>query len=219
MTVSNEAQLPATDAQKSNDKEYNFAQIRKQLEQEREGRIRAEARADELTKASQQRSSQAEEDDDSEPYVDHKRLDRKLSSFEKRLDEKIEQKAEQKARILIDEERKSQWMKANADFYDVMQHAQKLAEKDPELADTILQMPDGFERQKLVYKSIKSMGIHKPEEPKISIQDKIESNRKSPYYQPSGVANAPYAAAGDFSPAGKENAYKKMQELKNRLRM
>jgi len=81
-------------------------------------------------------------------------------------------------------------MKNNPDFYEVMNHAQKFAERDPELAESILTMPEGFERQKLVYKNIKALGIHKKEEPKPSIQETIDKNRRSPYYQPSGVGAA-----------------------------
>jgi hypothetical protein len=99
-----------------------------------------------------------------------------------------------------------------------MQHAEKFAQKDPELAETILNMPDSFERQKLVYKSIKALGVHKPEVQAPSIQDKIDANRRSPYYQPSGPGSAPYQSQGDFSPAGQKNAYAKMKELQNRLR-
>jgi len=101
----------------------------------------------------------------------------------------------------------------------IQQHADKFAEREPELAETILQMPEGFERQKLVYKNIKALGLHKPAEVKSTIQDKVDANRRSPYYQPSGVGSAPYAAAGDFSPSGQKNAYQKMQELKNKLRI
>ena len=50
-------------------------------------------------------------------------------------------------------------------------------------------------------------------------QEKIDANRKSPYYQPSGVGAAPYASAGDFSDSGQKSAYAKMQELKSRLRI
>ena len=110
-------------------------------------------------------------------------------------------------------------MKQNPDFYDVMQHAQAFADKDPELAETILSMPEGFERQKLVYKNIKALGMHKKEEPKATIQDKIEANRRSPYYQPSGMASPGYSSGGDYSEAGKKNAFDKMQELKKRLRI
>jgi hypothetical protein len=33
------------------------------------------------------------------------------------------------------------------------------------------------------------------------------------------VANAPYSSVGDFSSTGQKQAYEKMQELKNRLRI
>ena len=53
-----------------------------------------------------------------------------------------------------------------------------------------------------------------------SIQDKIDANRRSPFYQPSGIGSAPYAGPdGDFSAAGQKTAYDKMQELKSRLRI
>jgi hypothetical protein len=80
-------------------------------------------------------------------------------------------------------------------------------------------MPEGFERQKLVYKNIKALGLHKPEEKAPSIQDKVDANRRSPYYQPSGVGSAPYAPVGDFSANGQKAAYEKMQELKSKLRI
>jgi hypothetical protein len=80
-------------------------------------------------------------------------------------------------------------------------------------------MPEGFDRQKLVYKNIKALGLHKPAIKEPSIQEKIDANRRSPYYQPSGVANAPYSTVGDFSTAGQKNAYQKMQELKSKLRI
>ena len=90
---------------------------------------------------------------------------------------------------------------------------------NPELAESILEMPEGFERQKLVYKNIKALGLHKPAEKQASIQDKIDANRRSPYYQPTGVSAGPYAGTGDFSKSGQKNAYDKMQQLKAQLRI
>ena len=138
------------------------------------------------------------------------------------MDEKIDKRAEEKARGMVQQERQNNWLKQNPDFYSVMEHANAFADKDPELAETILQMPEGFDRQKLVYKSIKAMGIHKPEVKPSSIQEKIDSNRKGPYYQPSGVGTAPYGVVNggkDYSPAEGKNAYAKMQELKSKLRI
>ena len=100
-----------------------------------------------------------------------------------------------------------------------MNHAEKLAQKDPELAETILSMPESFERQKLVYKNIKALGLHLPEQKAQSIQEKVDANRRNPYYQPSGIANAPYASQGDFSPQGQQQAYNKMRELQKKMRL
>lgn len=212
-----QAQAPAES--KPNDKELNFrmleAKYEKQLAQERAARLEAERRVEERS-----RQAPAEDDeDDSEPYVDHKKLTKKLSSFEKKLEEKFERKVEEKARSMMDKDKADSWMRANPDFYEVMQHADKFAEKNPELAESILRMPDGIDRQKLVYANIKTLGIHKPEEKKPSIQEKVDANRRSPFYQPTGVTNAPYSAAGDFSEGGQKQAYQKMQELKKSLRI
>jgi|BogFormECP03_OM2_1039629.scaffolds.fasta_scaffold00001_39 hypothetical protein len=213
--------------QKQNDKEFNFRQLEskyeKQLAQERQERIQERAAREKLEREMQEirtsfQQSHSEEEAD-EPYVDHKRLDKKLSAFEKKLEEKIEKKAEEKARNLMAQQGQNDWLRQNPDFYDVLQHAEKFANANPDLADTILRMPDGFERQKLVYANIKALGIHKPVEKQPSIQDKVDANRRTPYYQPSGIATSPYAAAGDFSASGQKQAYQKMQELKNKLRL
>lgn len=188
----------------------------RELARERAAREEAERRALEVSKKSK---DEEEDSDESEPYVDHKRLDKKFSSFERRMEEKIDKKAEEKARFLLEQERKNSWLRQNSDFYDVLQHAEKLALKDPDLAESILEMPDGFERQKLVYKNIKALGLHKPESKQPSIQEKIDANRKSPYYQPSGIGTAPYSGSSDYSESGQKNSYQKMQELKNRLRL
>lgn len=218
--MTDQTQVSQVQEQKPSDKEMNFRALeqkyQRQLEQERAGRLEAERQNQELISRKQE---VIEEDDISEPYVDHKRLARKFSNFEKDMDKKIEQKAEEKARQMVERERQESWMRTNSDFYDVMQNAQKLYETDQELAETILAMPESFERQKLVYKNIKALGLHKPAVKQASIQEKIDSNKRSPYYQPSGVASAPYSNGGDFSEAGQKNAYQKMQELKKQLRI
>jgi uncharacterized protein YaaR (DUF327 family) len=210
-----------------NTKEYNFSQIRKQLEAERAAKQQLEERAERLEKENKELANarrSTDQDDDSssdEPYVDHKALERKFKRWESNIDEKIEKKAEEKARALVEQERRNSYLKQNADFSEIMQPEmmQKFVERHPGLAEGILSMPDGFERQKLVYENIKALGLHKKEEPKPSIQDTINQNRKSPYYQPSGVGTAPYNTGGDFSQAGQKNAYAKLQELKSKLRI
>lgn len=204
---------------KPNDKEYNFRQLeqkfQRQLEQERAARLEAERIAQEA----QAKKHVTDDEEDSEPYVDHKKLTRKLADFEKNMEKKIDQRAEEKARFLLENQKRESWLKQNPDFYDVLQHAEKFAQQDPELAETILEMPDTFERQKLVYKNIKALGVHKPKPTEPPIQQKIDANRRSPYYQPSGIGSTPYTSQGDFSQAGQKNAYDQMQKLKAQLRI
>jgi len=200
------------------DKELNFralqAKYEKQLSEERQARLEAERIAQERQKVVQE-----EDDSSDDPYVDHKKLEKKLARFGEKTKQETQSEIRTAVQQALYEERKQNWLKNNPDFYDTMQYAQKFAEKDPELAETILEMPDTFERQKLVYKNIKAFGLHKPEAKPSSIQEKIDSNKRSPYYQPSGVGAAPYASQGDFSPSGQKNAYAKLQELKKNLRI
>ena len=215
---------PPTDQaqQQQSEKELNF---RKQ-EQMFQRQLAAEkARADELERRyeeSRRQAQQPQNDDDDatdEPYVDHKRLDKKLAKHEQKVKQETQTDIQRAVQAALADERKKNWLNQNSDFYDVLQHADKLAMKDPELADSILQMPDNFERQKLVYKNIKALGLHQDEPKPPSIQEKVDANRRSPFYQPSTVGTAPYSSQGNFSPTGQKEAYDKMQELKARLRI
>lgn len=211
--------------QAPSDKELNFRKqeemFKRQLEQERQARLAAEEKVSQYAqeRLKGQHAVDDEDEGDDEPYIDKKRLKRELGKVVKQTTTETDNKIQSAVQSALAAERQTQWLKNNPDFYEVMNHAQAFADKDPELAETILAMPEGFERQKLVYKNIKALGMHKKEEPKSSVQDKIEQNRRSPFYQPSGVATAPYSGAGDFSAAGQQNAYKKMMELKSRLRI
>lgn len=219
MTTPSQDNQQQTDA-KTNDKEYNFrmleAKYEKQLAQERAARAEAERLAQE---ALSRKQAVEEEDDDSEPYVDKKKLTKTLAKFGEQSQKQTQTEIQKAVHTALREERKQNWIKQNPDFYDVLQNAERFAQADPELAESILEMPEGFERQKLVYKNIKALGLHKEPAKQPSIQEKIDANKRSPYYQPSGVAAAPYAGAGDFSPTGQKAAFNKMQELKNRLRL
>lgn len=216
MTVPTQENQP----EKQNDKELNFRALQQKyeraLEQERQARLEAEKKAQEYE---QKKSYDEDDDDDSEPYIDKKKLNKTLAKYGQSTQSEI-QKAMEQAKYAAKEELKQEmWLENNPDFYDVLQHAEKFAQKAPKLAETILRMPEGFERQKLVYQNIKELGIDKPETKQPSIQDKIDSNKRSPYYQPSGMGAAPYAQVGDFSPAGQKAAHDKMKELKARLRL
>ena len=208
----NQVVAPVQD-QKDSDKQMNFraleAKHKRDLEQARNEKIELERKLQEAT------SRQHEEEED-EPYVAPKKLEKKLAQFGQNTQSDI-QKAMEIAKVQAKEEMKQEmWLEKNSDFFEVMKHADKLYLEDREMADTILTMPDNFERQKLVYKTIKRSGLHQDKK-EPSVQDKIDANRKSPYYQQSGVGTAPYAMAGDFSQAGQKNAYSKMQELKKRM--
>lgn len=222
-SVQDTSNVTQTTETQKNDKEYNFAQLRRQLEAERQARLEIERKAQELEQKIAFRADQrdGEEEDSDELYVDEKRLNKKLASFERNIEKKIEEKAEMKARYLLEQEKQSAYLRENADFNTTMsaENVEKFAQRHPRLAENILRMPEGFERQKLVYENIKALGIDKPEARAPSIQEKIDANRRSPYYQPSGVGTSPYSNGGDFSPAGQKNAYEKMKELKSRLRL
>lgn len=215
MTV-NPAAIPE---EKPSDKEYNFRaqeqKFQRLLEEERNKRLEQERKLQELEKRFQSPKEEEDESDD-DPYIDHRKLEKKLAKYDQKVRQETSTQIQQAVQEALAEERRQSWMKNNADFYEIMQHADKLQERDPELADTILAMPNNFERQKLVYKSIKAMGLHKKEEPK-PIQQTIENNRRAPYYQPTNQGVPPYQATGDFSKAGQQTAYQKMQDLKRRL--
>lgn len=218
MTATPESQVQE---QKPNDKELNFRALeqkyQKQLEQERSARIEAERLAQEYKGNKSQ--AQDDDEDDSEPYIDHKRLGKKLDKFGTQLKQQTQTEIQKAVQMALQDERKTNWVKANSDFQEVMGYAEKLWQVDQELAETILEMPDTFERQKLVYKNIKALGLHKPAPKQSTIQEKVDANQRSPYYQPTGSGAAPYSSQADFSPAGQKQAHKKMEELKNRLRL
>jgi hypothetical protein len=209
---------------KTNDKEYNFRQIEKRLQEERAEKERLAQEREQLARELEEvrrMSKKIEDDDDSddEPYVDKRRLKKEQAKFGQQIKQETQSEIQSAVQKALAEERRQNWLKQNTDFFEVLQHAEKLAQRDPELAETILQMPDNFERQKLVYRSVKTMGLHMPEEKKSSIQDKVDANRKSPFYQPTGIGTSPYAGAGDFSASGQKNAYSKMKELQSKLRI
>lgn len=207
---------------KPTDKELNFRALEAKSREAEKRAIEAERRAAEAERMAQEalnRRQEADDSDDNEPYVNDKKLNKTLAKFGEQTKQQTQSEIQRAVQQAIQEERRQGWLKNNPDFYDVMQHADKFAQKDPDLAESILEMPETFERQKLVYKNIKALGLHKAETKAPSVQEKIDANKRSPYYQPSGVGAAPYASASDFSEGGQKQAYAKMQELKNRLRI
>jgi len=160
-----------------------------------------------------------DDDDDDDPYVDKRKLKKAFSSFEGKVKQDTQQDIQSAVSKALAQERMNSWMESNSDFHEVMSHAEKFAEKAPNVAKSILNMPEGFERNRLVYETIKTMGLHKPEDPKDSIQNTIDRNRRHPGYQPTGTSGAGYSAQGDFSRSGQEKAYQKLKELQKNLRL
>jgi translation elongation factor P/translation initiation factor 5A len=225
-----EEQATQTQEVKNDTIESNLSKQRKmyerQLEQERGARQQAEERAATAERLAQERSRRADPHDDDdqeddEPYVDRRKLNKELHKFQKNIEQTIDQKAEAKAMALLEQERRSNYLKENNDFDQIMNPdtIEKFAQKHPRLAENILRMPEGFERNKLVYENIKALRIDQPEKQESSIQEKIDLNKRSPYYQPSSVGATPNAMAGDFSDSCQKNAYAKMQDLKKRMRL
>ena len=122
---------------------------------------------------------------------------------------------------MLEQEKQHNYIKQNPDFQNVLnqENIQKFAEQHPAIAERMLRMPDNFDRQALLYEQIKVFQSKQKDDAKPSVQQTIDQNRRSPYYQPSGVGSSPYGATGDFSPAGQKNAYDKLQELKSKLRI
>lgn len=206
---------------KIDDKERNFraleSKFQRELQQERSARLEAEKIAQELQSRKQVIE---EEDDDNEPYIDKRKLEKKLNKFGEQNRQQTRQEIDHAVNNALAEERKNAWMKQNPDFLDVInQNAEKFVALHGELAEGLMKIPDEFERKKAAYKNIKALGLDRPAPKEPSIQDKIDSNRRNPYYQPTGVGTAPYASAGDYSTSGQKNAYDKMKELQARLRI
>ena len=226
--MSTQAQGSNSDAaNKEDDKSHNFEQLRKKYEASEREKLAAQAKVAqferEIADAAKKKLLPEPVEDDSydEPYVDEKRLNKKLEKFEARFVKQVDEQAERKAASMLEQERNKNFLKQNPDFSEVLSPdvIEKFAQKHPEIAEQMLDMPEGFSRQKLLYQNIKALGIHKPPENKPSIQETVDKNRKGAFYQPTGIGNAPYAGGGDFSATGQKSAYDKIQELKSRLRL
>lgn len=216
-----ESQATSSEAPKTPD--VNLVNMRKQLEAERAEKAQMAARMAELEKMASIRSKSHDDDDDmgDEPYIDPKTFKKKMATERETIKKEAKEELKQEMRQILEDEKRVTYLKQNADFDHIMspEIVQRFAEKHPGMAEAILRMPDGFERQRLVYEAIKTTGAHQKEMPKSSIQETVDKNRKNPYYMPSGVGTAPYASSGDFSPSGQKNAYEKLQQLKNNLRL
>lgn len=217
----------AQEQTQSNDKELNFRKqeeiFKKQLDEQsrmfNEEKERLRKEMEDLRKSQQSSMKQEDEEDDNYDYVDRRQLKKTLSSFQQNIQKEIEEKAEIKARQLIEKEKINDYLKKNPDFSLTMNDQNviaKFAEENPLIAETLVNMPESFERQKLIFETIKA--LKKTSEPVkgFSAQQRINNNMHGSYYQPSGISNEPSPLGGDFSEAGMKAAYAKVKELQSR---
>lgn len=199
-------------------KEYNFAQLRKQVEQERSERLRLSEENEQLKRMA---APKLDDDDDDEPYVDKKRLAKKLNQFGQQTKQETSEIVRNEVNKAIQETERKMWLRANPDFNKVMTPdvLNKFEAQHEELAQSILKIPDEFERQRMAYANIKALRLDQPEVKAVPIQDQIDKNRRSPYYQPSGQGSPAYSQQGDFSEGGQKNAYDQMKSLQKKLRL
>jgi hypothetical protein len=220
MTEASSVQTSQTSS--TSEKELNFRKMeqmyQRKLEEERQARLAAEQRAQEL---SQSRSAASDDEDDNEPYIDKRRLAKTTTKVKEEIKQETQRETQNAIQKALEDYKRQQWLDQNPDYEEVLSHADKLAETDPELARSILAMPDSFERNKLVYRNIKLLGAHKPKQPSESIQQTIDKNLKNPL-QPFGVGSPGYSIAnGGFKPSAEQgkDLYRKMVELRSNLRI
>lgn len=201
---------------KVSDKELNFRKQEQYFQNIlKEKQALLEQKEQELARLQQAR--EPEEEEDSDAYIDKRKLDKNLSKFGEKQRKEIQTDIQKAITEAVESDRQERWLKQNPDFYDVInKHAEDFAAQDQEFADTILKMPKGFEREKLVYKSIKAMGIDRPKASPASIQDEINRKQHGAYYRPTSASTAPYSAPGDFSLDGQKAAFDKIQKLLKR---
>lgn len=205
----------------------NFAEIRNAAELVRKENLELKERLARLEESTKKVPVQQDGDDDGEPYVDKKRLVREMSKLRETLAPEIDKKAEEKARQLFAEEKRKDFLKNNKDFYDVMQQdeIQKFISEQPGLAEDLEMMPDNFERQKVVYRMIKTLKDAKPAQsvppaaPKSPLAQAFDSRKAAMAYQPGGSSGGPFQSLGDFSQGGMKNAYDRFKSLQKTVRI
>ena len=225
MTENTNEQVQGSAQPQMSDQEVNLVKQRKmyerQLEQERQARLQLEQRLSEIEKARISHPIE-EEDDDAEPYVDRRRLAKTTHKVKQEIKQETQQDIQRAIQQAIENDRIERYLESNPDFKETLDtHADKLAHLSPSLAKSILAMPDTFERQKLVYESIKLLGLNKPKQAESSIQQKVDQNRRAPF-QPFGVGASPYGIANGGFNIGREegkNLYQQMQDRIQKMRI
>ncbi len=207
----------------------NFSELRAIAEAAKQENIALKQQMSKLEEkiSKQQATEKVAEDEDGEPYVDSRTFKKKMASFEEALEQKIDKRAEEKARALIQEERKADYLKRNGDFNEIMQAdvLQKFIVEHPNVAEVMQKMPDNFERQQLVYETIKTLKNLKPAQSsappvqKSMLAQAFDAKKAQLAYQPGGSSGGPFQSIGDFSEGGMKNAYEKFKSLQKTVNL
>lgn len=206
----------------------NFADLRNAAESARQENFDLKQRLALLEENAKKAAIPKEGDeDDGEPYVDKKRLSREMSKLKESMGAEIDRKAEEKARSLMAEEKKKDFFKNNKDFNEIMQQdeIQRFIAEQPGLAEDLETMPDNFERQKVVYRMIKTLKEAKPVQgtappaPRSALAQAFDARKSQMAYQPGGSSGGPFQSLGDYSQGGMKNAYDKYKALQKTVHL
>lgn len=218
------AQEKPPETQAQTEQQLNFARLRQEkerfaqlAEQEKQARLQLEERLRQFEQSKSRQEDPDDDEEDSEPYVDRKKLNKVLSKWEQKFDQKVEEKV---AKRLEDERKKDYLIRLKSEYKDFdevlnAETAEKFSQDHPGLAKNILDLPDEYQRTKMAYETMKSLGVHKKPEAK-PIQDKINENQRQLYFRPSTVSG-PGTNSVDFSVQGQKAAFDKMKQLQARV--
>lgn len=210
----------------------NFRRLEAARDAEKEARIRAEMEAEFLRKQldGMSQSSKIQENDpldEIEDYIDkqtYKKIREKdREAYRKEADrlveeklKKIEQEKEQKRH---EEEQKNSTPKLRSQFsdYDEVMNEDniiRLEQDNPTFLNAVLTIQDEYKRKYATYDYLKKAGYVAPKEP--SIKEKVEENRRNPYYFEPG-SGTPIAVDFDVkSPQARQQAYEKLKLAQRR---
>lgn len=203
-------------------RDINFERLRQERERLAYELEKANIEKQRLQEAINAKQSSHQDDEEDSGYIDPEKEIKRLKKELKNSKFESQKQAEQIARRVVEDENKKNFLfrlKAEHPDYDAVvsdETALKLEQQFPGMARSIMNVPDEYERRKIAYESIKSLGLHKSKKEEPAMQQKVDSNNKrSLYYTPSSAGSGP-AQMGDFSPAGRKAAYEKMRDMMKR---
>lgn len=225
--MTDQAQTQSKEAITESTQAVNFAKLRAIAETAQEENQLLKQRLSELeSKVNAKPAQQEEEITSDEPYLDHNRFRKEMAKFSQTMEAKIDQRAEEKARKLIEEEKRHEYLKKNRDFNEVMdkENLMKVIEEYPEVAEEFNGLPADFQRQKALYATIKALKKNPAPEapksaPKSSLEQAMLERKAQNAYQPGGSSGGPFQSMGDFSEGGMKNAYNKFKSLQKTVNL